>query len=245
MSLRKFLFAFFLVTSAVANAQQTTKHYNILWVAYNSTFHLNNKWLLVGDAEVRTVDWADKWLLCAVRTGVGYSVAPNLSLAAGGALFRTAQYNKNNYFFKNEWRLWQEAAYTLKFKNRTNLFQRLRTEQRFLQQTVNNKKVNKYQYIFRLRYRFEWTFPLVEDKIRLLAGDEIFVNPGHINSQLFFDQNRTFGGLNFKISNATILQTQYIKIFQWRNPTSVLEDQNVIRINFVQQFSNKIKKSNS
>ncbi|MEO8860964.1 MAG: DUF2490 domain-containing protein [Ginsengibacter sp.] len=245
MKARKYLVLLFLVTPALARAQQTVKHYNILWLSYNNTFRFNNKWALVSDAQVRTVNWADQWLLYAVRTGLSYSVTPNLSLAVGGALFRSAQYNKTDYFFKNEWRPWEEASYMLKFKNKVNLFQRIRTEQRFLQQTANNKKIGKYQYIFRLRYRFEWTFPLIENKIRLLAGDEIFVNPGHLNTQLFFDQNRTFAGLNFKVNNSSVLQTQYIKIFQWRNPSSVLEDQNIIRVNFVQQFSHKIKKTNS
>jgi hypothetical protein len=236
MNARKYLVLLFLVTPALLRAQQTVKHYDILWLSYNNTFRFNNKWAFVSDAQVRTVNWADKWLLYAVRTGLSYSVTPNFSLAVGGALFRSAQ---------NEWRPWEEASYTLKFKNKVNLFQRMRTEQRFLQQTADNKKIGKYQYIFRLRYRFEWTFPLKENKIKFLAGDEIFVNPEHLNTQLFFDQNRTFAGLNFKVGNSSVLQTQYIKIFQWRNPTSVLEDQNIIRVNFVQQLSRKVKKSNS
>lgn len=244
MSLPKYLFVFFIVTPALVKAQ-TTKHYNILWFSYNNTYRVNNKWAMVSDAQLRTVNWADKWLLYAVRTGLSYTVTPNLSLAAGGALFRTAQYNKSEYFFKNEWRLWEEAAYMLKLKKEVSLFQRLRMEQRFLQQTANNKKTGNYQFILRWRYRFEWTFPFIENKVRLLAGNEIFVNPGHVNSQLFFDQNRTFAGLNLKLSSTSVLQTQYIKIFQWRNPTSVLEDQNVIRVNFIQQFNRKIKKSNS
>ncbi|MEP6927256.1 MAG: DUF2490 domain-containing protein [Ginsengibacter sp.] len=226
-----------LLMPAIVKAQHTTRHYNVLWVAYNNTLHFNTKWSLVNDAQVRTTDWANKWLLYAVRSGLSYNVNKRLAFTSGFTLFRTAQYNGKDFFFKNEWRPYEEVSYNLVL-NRTNFYQRLRTEQRFLQQTANNKKTNDYTYIFRLRYRFEWQFPLKEN-IKLLVGNEVFINPGYINNTLFFDQNRTFAGLNFKLNSHSVLQSQYIKIFQWRSTASVLEDQNVIRINFVQQFNLK------
>jgi Protein of unknown function (DUF2490) len=228
-----------LFVPAVTKAQHTTRHYNILWASYNNTFHFNNKWSLVSDVQVRTIDWANDWLLYAGRSGVSYNINKKFAVTAGFALFRTAQNSGKELFFKNEWRPWEEVSYNLKLKSRINFFQRLRSEQRFLQQTVNNQKTGDYQYIFRLRYRFEWQFPLKKDIIKLLAGNEAFVNPGYFNGQLFFDQNRSFAGLIFKLSSHSVLQAQYIKIFQWRGNTSVLENQNVIRINFVQQFNKK------
>ncbi len=227
----------------VTEAQHTTRHYNILWVSYNNTFHLSNKWSLVNDVQVRTINWANDQLLYAGRSGISYNINKKITVTAGFALFRTAQNSGKELFFKNEWRPWEEVSYNLKLNNKTTLFQRLRTEQRFLQQTANNQKTKNYQYIFRLRYRFEWQFPLKINTIKLLAGNEFFVNPVYLNNILFFDQNRTFAGLNFKLSSHSVLQSQYIKIFQWRSTASVLEDQNIIRVNFVQQFSKKIYKS--
>ncbi len=166
------------------------------------------------------------------------------TLTAGLTLFEGAQYVGRDLFFRNEWRPWEELSYQLKLK-KINLSQRLRTEQRFLQQVINNRKANIYQYIFRLRYRFEWQFPLTENTIKLMAGNEILINPGYLNNSLFFDQNRTFAGINFKLSATTNLQCQYIKIFQWRSTTSVLEDQNAFRVNVYQQFNTrKFQKSN-
>ena len=229
-----------LLTPVASKAQHTTQQINILWAGYNNTLRFNKKWSLVTDAQVRTTGWANKWLLYGIRPGVNYSLNDRLALEGGFLLFRTAQYAGKDFFFKNEWRPWEGVTYNIKL-NRSNLLQRLRTEQRFLQKTVNNNRVNSYQYIFRVRYRFEYQFPLEKNMIKLSFGNEVFVNPGYLNNTLFFDQNRTFAGLNFKLASNSILQCQYIKIFQWRSTTSVLEDQNVIRVNFVQQFN--LKKS--
>lgn len=186
--------------------------------------------------QVRTKDWADKWVLYAIRTGLGYNINKHTTITAGIALFRSAQYQNNDLLFKNEWRPWEEISYEQKLK-KTALLQRLRTEQRFVQQIVDNRKTNVYSYTFRLRYRFEWQFPIKKNAIKLVAGNEVLVNPGYLNSSLFFDQNRTFAGLNFKLSGNTNLQCQYTKIFLWRSTASILEDQNIIRINFYQQFN--------
>ncbi len=221
-----------------AKAQHTTEHTNILWAGYNNTVQFNKKWSLASDAQVRTKDWAQKWLLYAIRTGLSYGINEHAAVTVGFAVFETAQYAGKDLFFKNEWRPYEELSYQLKL-NKINLLQRLRTEQRFLQQVANNMKTNKYQYIFRLRYRFELQFPLKENLIKLLAGNEILINPAYLNNTLFFDQNRTFAGINFRLNSKTNLQCQYSKIFQWHSNTSVLEDQNVFRVNIYQQFNFK------
>ena len=212
-----------------SEAQHTIKHYNILWAAYHNTIHLDSKWSIVSDAQVRTIDWADQWLLYAARTGLSYSGKNNFSYTAGFALFRNSQYYGKKLFFKNEWRPWEEVANTLKAGKRFVLLQRLRLEERFLQQVQNNVPVNIYQFICRFRYKFEWQYRL-DKTITFSASNEIFVNPGYLNSTNFFDQNRTFAGFNIALNSHSTLQNQYIKIFQWHNKTQVLDDQNIIRI---------------
>lgn len=240
--MRKFILLLFFIVPFFVKSQHTVKHLDIIWATYINTIQFNKKWALVSDAQVRTVDWANKWLLYGVRSGVNYTVNTHLTLEGGFLLFRTAQYVDKNYFFKNEWRPWQGVTYNIKF-NQTNFFQRLRTEERFLQETFNNKKIDSYQYLFRVRYRFEGQFSL-EKNLKLLAGNEVFVNPGHLNDSLFFDQNRTAVGLSERLGAHSTLQAQYIKIFQWRSSSRILENQNVIRVNFIQQFNLKRKTLN-
>jgi hypothetical protein len=231
------------IMPVVSKAQHKTEHTNVLWAAYNNTIRFNKKWSVISDVQLRTTDWTEKWLLYAVRTGVNYSFNEHISIDAGFTLFKTAQYGTQLLLFKNEWRPWEDISYQLEL-NKINLIQRLRTEQRFLQQVVNNKKSSTYQYIFRLRYRFEWQFPLEENKFKLLIGNEVLINPGYVDSTLFFDQNRTFAGINFNMGSNTNLQCQYIKIFQWHSNSSLLEDQNAFRVTFYQQF-NLLKKHGS
>ncbi|MEO6687389.1 MAG: DUF2490 domain-containing protein [Dyadobacter sp.] len=221
-----------------SKAQHTTEHTNVLWAGYSNIIHFNKKWSLVNDAQVRTKDWTKKWLLYDVRSGLNYSFNDRVSVAGGFALFRNAQYIEKQFFFKNEWRPWQELSWQLKF-HKIILLQRLRTEQRFLQQVVNNNKTGDYKYIFRSRYRFEWQFPLKEKAIVLSIGNEVFINPGYLSNSLFFDQNRTFCGINFKLNKTTTLQSHFLKVYQWRSSISVLEDQNIFRVNINQQLSGR------
>ena len=231
----------FLFMPVASKAQHATEHSNILWVSYANTLRFNKNWSLVSDAQVRTKDWADKWLLYAVRSGLSYNLNERFAITGGFTLFRSSQYASKLLFFKNEWRPWEELSYQLKL-HKINLLQRLRTEQRFLQEVANDEKISNYQYVFRLRYRFEWQFP-VKENIKLLFGNEVFVNPGYLSKQPFFDQNRTFGGIHIKVSSASALQAQFIKIFQWHSNVSVLDNQNAIRVNFVQQFHFQKNKS--
>lgn len=217
-------------------SQHKTVHTNMLWAGYYNTFYIDKKWSLLSDAQIRTREWAQHWSQMLVRSGLSYKVNEHVSITGGFAFFKNAQYANKELFLKNEYRPWQEFFYQSKLK-KISLTQRLRTEQRFQQQLINDQISKTYQYIFRLRYRFEAQFPLRSNKIALLIANEIMVNPGYINNSLFFDQNRSFAGLNIKLQANTALQFQYVKIFQWRNNTRVLENQNVVRVNVFQQLS--------
>ena len=213
----------------------------MLWEGYYNTINFNKKWSLLNDAQIRTRDWTNQWSQILVRSGLNYKINNHLSLTTGFAFFKNSQYNNKELFLKNEWRPWQEFSYQIK-AGKINCSQRLRTEQRFLQQIVNNEKTNDYQYIFRLRYRFEFQIPLNENRFVILAANEVLVNPAYLNNNLFFDQNRTIGGLNWRINFNSAIQFQCIKIYQWHSNTSLLDDQNVFRINYIQQFN--FRKSN-
>ena len=227
--------AFFLLIPITLNAQHKTVHDNLLWAGYYNTIQLNNHLSIVSDAQVRSRDWVNQWSQMLVRSGLSYSFNNKLVIAGGMAFFKNAQYINKLLFLKNEWRPWQEFSYQIKF-SKTDLIQRLRTEQRFLQQVLDNKLTGRYQYVFRVRYRIDWQLPLNED-LKFGLGNEVLVNPMYIQNNRFFDQNRTFAGINFTVSSSTSLQFQYLKIFQWRSNLSEFEDQNIIRLNVNQKIN--------
>lgn len=114
--------------------------------------------------------------------------------------------------------------------------QRMRLEERFIQKVVNGQKTGDYDQITRLRYRLEYQVPLKGSTVTGSLVNEFMVHPGHMGSERFLDQYRTFVGINVKVAPSTILQTQYMKIYMWRT-NNILEDQNVIRFNIHQQFN--------
>ncbi|MEP6595112.1 MAG: DUF2490 domain-containing protein [Ginsengibacter sp.] len=238
MTIKQYILFIFITFPAVSDAQRTIQHTNLLWGGYYNTIVFNKNWSLVSDVQLRTKDWTDEWSQILVRSGMSYKFNDHLRIAVGFAFFKNAQYLNKQLLLKNEWRPWQELSYETNL-NKLNFTQKLRTEQRFLQEVININLTNKYEYIFRLRYRFDWQFPLKKNNIRLLLGNEVLVNPAYINNTRFFDQNRTFTGLNFRMKSNTSLQIQYLKLFQWHSNTYVLEDQNVFRINIYQQFNFK------
>ena len=235
MSAKQHIFFVALFIPFAVKAQQTTEHTNMFWLGYNNTARLNKNWSVVSDAQLRTRDWADKWSQLLVRSGLSYTFNERLNVTGGFAFFKNAQYVEKQLFLKNEWRPWQEISYQAKL-NKINFTQRIRTEQRFQQQLVNNNLTKTYSYTFRLRYRFDVQFPL-QKNLKAQTGNEVLVNPKYINTDRFFDQDRIFAGVNYKLSDHTTLQFQYLKIFQWHSNTSVLENENVFRVNINQQFN--------
>ena len=223
-----------------AVSQHRTQDVNMLWAGYYNTTQLNTKWSLASDVQARTKEWTNKLSQFLIRCGLVYSINNHVALTVGLAFFKNAQYIERNLLLKNEFRPWQEVSYLLS-NNKIIFTQRLRTEERFLQLVEYNQLSKNYQPVFRTRYKFEFQFPVMTHKLKALAGNEIMVNPGHISKSSFFDQNRTSAGINFKLNSASVLQCQYVKIFQWHNNTSVMDNQNVIRFNFIQQF-NYLKK---
>jgi Protein of unknown function (DUF2490) len=221
-------------------AQRKIEHTNMIWTGYYNIIRFNKKWSVGSDAQLRTRDWNEKWSQLLIRSGLSYAISDRAAVTTGFAFFKNAQYSGKQLFLKNEFRPWQEFSYQVKL-NKINLIQRLRTEQRFLQQVVQNTKSNRYEYILRVRYKFEGQIPLKENKLKLLLGNEIMINPCYIHNSLFFDQNRTFAGLHYNMSPKTSVQCNYLKILQWRSNSSVLEDQNILRFNIYQEFNFKKK----
>ncbi len=237
MLIRQHIPFIFLFIPAALNAQQKTVHTNLLWAGYYNTLQINNHLSIVSDAQVRSRDWVNQWSQILVRSGLSYSFNNNFVITGGMAFFKNAQYVNKHLFLKNEWRPWQEISYQIKF-HKSNFTQRLRTEQRFLQQVLDNKLTDRYHYVFRLRYRIDWQLPLHES-LKFGLGNEVLINPWYLKSDRFFDQNRTFAGFNLTVSPSTSLQFQYLKVFQWRSNLSGVEDQNIIRLNVIQKITSK------
>ncbi len=217
-------------------AQTRVTHTNLLWFNYNNNIGLNKKWSIVNDVQVRTKDWASRWSQFALRTGAVYKITEKFSLSGGFAWFGNVKYFNDGPVTANEWRPWEEIAFQVNAGK--NIFlQRLRLEQRFLQKIIDGKKTREFEKRQRLRYRFEFGFPLSNKKIEIHFGNEIMVNLNYISDNRFFDQNRIFCFVNFRLNPSLLIQYQYIKLLQWQAAGKVLDDQNVFRFSIHQQIN--------
>ncbi len=224
----------FLIISFAA-AQHSTTHASMLWFNYSHSLRIAQHWSIGNDVQVRTWDWTERWSQFGVRTGATYQLNKHFSASAGFAWFGTARYINDDIVIPNEWRPWEEIAYVIKCK-KIDFSQRLRLEQRFFQQLAGSKKLSVYKERTRLRYRFEFTLPIKKEKIEVAIGNEVMINPGHLNDSLAFDQNRTFIHLNYRLSEHTTFQFQFIKLIQWQAAGNLLDDQNVFRFGINQKF---------
>lgn len=223
----------FFVIPIISKGQHRTTHTNMLWLGYYQTIQFNKNWSLLSDAQLRIREWTDEWSQILVRSGLNYSFNDKSAVTGGFSFFKNAHYEKTS-LLKNEWRPWQEFSCQLK-SGKINLTQRLRTEERFLQQVVDKNLSDQYEYVFRLRYRVDGHVSLNKD-FKLGIGNEVLVNPGYFQNTRFFDQDRLFVGIYYSIRLSTIIQLQYLKIFQWRSNLNEIEDQNNIRINVIKKI---------
>ncbi len=224
-----------LFSPLLLNAQRKMIYTNGVWLCHFGTIHLDKRLSIVTEAEVHLKQWVERWNEQVYDVGLSDKLSDKWRVAAGIGWYRGAQY-LDKFFFRNEWRPWQEANFYLRGK--WVWWQRMRVEERWVQQVVNGKATNDYEYTTRLRYRSELQKPLLGGKISPVIGNEFMVNPNYWNSNHFMDQNRSWIGINVKLSRAMSLQTQYMKIFQWRT-NNTLEDQNIFRVNVVQHFNLK------
>jgi hypothetical protein len=218
-------------------SQNKIDRFNLLWMNYQNSLRLSKKWEILTDAQFRSKEITQSWFLFAVRSGVSYNMNNTSKIAAGFCWFGVPVANSDNLILRNEWRPWQDYSINKKL-GQVDFIQRVRLEERFLTiQSVNGQLDN--ELVFRLRYKTDFEKFINKTHWLLKFGNEIMINPGFIGNGRFFDQNRTYAALGYKFSDQLQVNMMYMKIFQWRNAVEILEDQNVIRINFNHQLSLK------
>lgn len=227
---------FLLFWFATAGAQRQTLHTNGVWICYWGSVRLNDRLSISTEAEIYLKQWVQRWNEVSADLGLVNRFNAKWRVGAGFGLHRSGQYF-DQFFFKNEWRGWQDAIFTIT-GSKWALRQRLRIEERWIQGVKDARKIEDYDYVTRARHRVELLRPLLQGKITLMLGNEFMASPGYWNSDRFLDQNRILLGVFFQLTSSFAVQTVYMKNFQWR-ASNALEDQNIFRLHIVQQFNAK------
>jgi hypothetical protein len=172
-----------------------------------------------------------------LQPSVIYVHSPQLNFAA------SYTYQRNNPFqdnFVNEHRLWQQVIYAMPL-GAGKLNQRLRLEERF----IENRVTNKYPYFTRARYQIGYNQPL---QGRTLEAHEFYLNTynefyfsltGAKNAT--YSENWTYGGVGYDLGNLGRFEVGYLFQTAVRNAQKDLRFLNLAQVMWVKNFSLKKK----
>jgi hypothetical protein len=112
--------------------------------------------------------------------------------------------------------------------------QRVRLENRFIEESQEQSVWENSFYVFRIRYRLQARIPLKVNSagapaITLRLSEEIMFN----NKENTFDQNRIYASTEFVLHKKLTLETGYIFIYQQRFGTDDFFSRHVVRFSII------------
>jgi hypothetical protein len=175
------------------------------WLMYFGTHHLNDKYSLHYETQLRNYELTNNFFQLLPRVGLNYKIDDNSMVTAGYAFIPTqTDFDEgwgNNMVTEN--RIWQQFILRNKIKN-IGLRHRYRLEQRWV------KNGNNTSYKNRARYMLSIKIPLTKKEgspIFLSVYDEIFLNI----SDSPFNQNRLYTALGYQLNSNANVQLGYLK----------------------------------
>ena len=209
---RRLLFVSCFVLLAVVGKTQTSTTNG--WFVSSHKQKISEKWTLLSDLQLRSADQFNYLATLLIRPAIQYKIADKKSAALGYAYLGNWEREGSERSFEIEHRVWQQFVLESKL-SKTEITNRLRLEQRFLQGE------NCFDFTQRLRYYFRFQVPFssgTEFKRGAFLGlqNEIFFNIQNkeaVNNR-FFDQNRAFAGIGFRFSEALDVEAGYLFRYQ-------------------------------
>jgi hypothetical protein len=154
------------------------------WITVQTPVSLGKDWQWQNDVSYRTIGFSIATYQYLFRTGIAKQINNHWNTAAGVAFFNTrTSYEKINHQFRQEFRLWQEAAHQKDITGSWQLQQRLRIEERFFKASGTSIASQAIRY----RYRAAIIKRLTE-KWSVRLADEYMLQTA--NGKTGFNQNR-------------------------------------------------------
>jgi hypothetical protein len=168
---------------------------------------LSDRWSLSAEGQIRSLKYYDDFHYFEYKAGAYFNISETFSAGVLVGHYRT--YSEGGTFFEpiqsNELRTcaqitMKQSVHRLKFEHR------YRIEQRFTSNGYRN----------RFRYRIGLTIPLSdESKTKnswsAVIWNEIFMT----NTAPYFERDRFFAGIGFKLNKHILIQTGYVRQFDY------------------------------
>jgi hypothetical protein len=210
----------------------TYDRYSLLWLAYFGDHAIADRLALIGDVQLRRVDFAANPQQFLARVGLLADVGPGVR--AGGGYAYVESYDHGAFTPDGtvpEHRLWQQ----LNLSHRSNavaFLHRFRLEERWLGLPAATAPDTKdWTFQWRARYMLRTVVPLrgASDRAGHLYGfgsDEIFVKWGASQPTNLFDQNRLQLGLGVALAKDLRLEASWLNLQLLRGDGSKRESGN-------------------
>lgn len=192
----------------------------------------NANWGMLADAHMRRENFMADPYFYLLRIGAAFWIKQKIPVAGGYAHLWQAPKNGWNTW-QNENRIFQQWSVSGR-EGKTGFMQRIRTEQRWKEEIIDDQKTGAMTFSFRLRSlsSFEFCFSNTVRVPRLVLSDEILVQFGQSVSMNPFDQNRFFVGLKFNLNADLSCDIGYMNTIQQRSSIYEFDKSDVFRLFF-------------
>ena len=175
------------------------------WWMYFGTHHLNEKYSIHYETQLRHYEIGNNFFQLLPRVGLNYKIDDNSMVTAGYAWIPTQTTLDEGFSGElvTENRIWQQFILRNKINN-IKIRHRYRLEQRW----VKNEDVTSYKN--RARYMLSVNIPLKKSEasaLFLFLYDEVFL---HLDDNPF-NQNRLYGALGYNVNDNMNIQIGYLR----------------------------------
>ena len=178
------------------------------WNILNAKFNINEKLSVFGEAQLRSLEFYDRFHYYEFKGGVNYKVFSNVIFTFGAGDYNTYKEGGNFVLPMNndEFRLWPQIALNQSI-GKLKIEHRYRAEFRF----TSNGNRNRY------RYRLSISYPIGKETngykpFQLGISDELFFT----DKAPYFERNRLLFSINYKVSKGTAVQLGYLTQFDYK-----------------------------
>ncbi len=234
------IFSFLLAFHSVAQEKEFIQQH-LLWLHYYNKLVISDHWVFHSQAEDRIYYSPYAQHQFTLRGHLHYLPSENLDLSVGLSFFGNFPNDPETEerLLVPEWRPHQEMILSQK-SGIFSFSHRYQIEERFVHNNVNNELIAGYKFNMRFRYRFMIEHPLNKSKsIKLKLYDEVMINAGKNITNNIFDQNRSYAGIQWKLSKNFSIEGGYMYLIQQRISGYSFYTRHIIRLTLTQNISIK------
>jgi hypothetical protein len=232
--LKKVFLLGFLFKVTLAFGQSVVYPQALYWIRYQNHLNITPKFYLNNEIDNRRFFHPDVENQFIIHSRLHY-VKDRWNFSAGLSFsWIYAQIPENGYSHSTaEVRPVIEGAYEFPVR-KVLIQQRVRIDNRFIEESQDQSVWENSFYVFRFRYRLQARIPLKANDdgattISLRLSDEIMLN----NKKNTFDQNRIYVSTEFVLNKKLTLETGYIFIYQQRFGTEDFFSRHVLRFSII------------